>query len=386
MGTQNFSINKITRKVLCCFFVIHTIVLSTITYSFAAKSIKLVKDSVLVIAPKINNPRNSEGAFITLKSGRICFIYSHYTGASSSDHASAYLASRFSDDNGKTWSQTDKLEVAQEGKMNVMSVSLLRLTNGQIALFYLRKNSNDDCMPMLRFSNNEGANWTEPISCITDQQGYFVLNNDRVIQLKNGRLIFAVALHQQKGSSVWSNTGRLFSYYSDDNGKVWKQGLEIPNLTGVVTQEPGIIELKTGKLWMFIRTNTGVQYQSFSNDKGASWSAIEPTNIVSPLSPASIKRIPSTGDLLLVWNNNDGTDLLMKGKRTPLTIAISKDDGQHWDKLKVLENNPDGWFCYTAITFVEKHVLMAYCAGSQINKTHLSKTQISKIAISDIYQ
>ena len=29
------------------------------------------------LAPKKNNPRNSEGAFIELKSGRIMFAYTH---------------------------------------------------------------------------------------------------------------------------------------------------------------------------------------------------------------------------------------------------------------------------------------------------------------------
>jgi len=59
---------------------------------------------VLHLPPGDNNPRNSEGDFITLKNGRILFVYSHYTGKSSSDHAPAYLAGRFSNDGGKTWS------------------------------------------------------------------------------------------------------------------------------------------------------------------------------------------------------------------------------------------------------------------------------------------
>ena len=57
---------------------------------------------VLLLNTGGNNPRNSEGDFITLKNGRILFIYSHYTGGSSSDFAPAYLAGRFSDDGGKT--------------------------------------------------------------------------------------------------------------------------------------------------------------------------------------------------------------------------------------------------------------------------------------------
>ena len=42
--------------------------------------------------PKAGNPRNSEGAFITLKDGSILFIYSYYDGKSFEDDARASLA------------------------------------------------------------------------------------------------------------------------------------------------------------------------------------------------------------------------------------------------------------------------------------------------------
>jgi len=322
----------------------------------------------LSLSPGENNPRNSEGSFITLKHHRILFVYSHYTGVSTSDHAKAYLASRYSDDGGQTWSSQDKIEIAQEGKMNVMSVSLLRLQNGQIALFYLRKDAIDDCTPLVRFSKDEGQSWSAPISCINDQAGYFVLNNDRVIQLKSGRLLMAVALHQVKGSGLWSNTGKLFSYFSDDQGLSWHIGSEVPNPEKIVTQEPGLVELKNDSIFMFIRSGAGVQCRSFSKDQGLTWTPVERTQIASPLSPASIKRIPSTGDLFMVWNNNDGSNLALKGKRTPLTMAISKDEGKTWEYIKNIETDPDGWYCYMAIHFIRKNILLGYCAGSQSKK------------------
>ncbi|MDP4206447.1 MAG: sialidase family protein, partial [Bacteroidota bacterium] len=161
------------------------------------------KEITLRLEPGQNNPRNSEGDFITLKDGRILFVYSHYTGTSTHDDAPAYLAGRYSNDGGKSWAPDDVKIVEQEGRMNVMSVSLLRLQNGEIALFYLKKNSTTDCIPMVRFSKDEAQTWSDPLPCITDKSGYFVLNNNRVIQLKNGRLLMAVNLHiVPKGSSL----------------------------------------------------------------------------------------------------------------------------------------------------------------------------------------
>lgn len=345
-----------------------------------------LREVVLKLTPGPDNPRNSEGSFVTLKDGRILFVYSRYTGNNSGDHAPAYLAGRYSSDGGKTWSDKDEIIVTQEGNMNVMSVSLLRLQNGTIALFYLRKNSTVDCIPVVRFSDDEAKTWTAPVDCITDQKGYFVLNNDRVIQLKDGRLMMAVARHSRPSDAKWQEAGALFAYYSDDNGKTWVSGKQVKAPQGLITQEPGLVALKNGNVMMYIRASGGSQYVSYSDDRGATWSTAVPYNLKSPLSPATIERIPSTGDLLAVWNNNDGTDPVIKGKRTPLTVAISKDDGKSWQKITNIETDTDGWYCYIAIHFYKRSVLLSYCAGSQQAHTHLSVTDISRFDLKDLYK
>ncbi len=336
----------------------------------------------LELPPGENNPRNSEGDFITLKDGTIRFIYSHYTGKSSSDHAPAHLASRSSKDGGKTWTDSDVLVVEREGDMNVMSVSLLRLQNGNIALFYLKKNSETDCIPLMRISTDEAKTWSVAKPCITDRKGYFVLNNNRVIQLKNGRLLMAVAGHRSLDGK-WQAKATLYSYFSDDNGATWKSGQAVPNNSDIVTQEPGVVELKDGRIMMFIRTNSGFQYLSYSKDQAETWSHIEPSTIYSPVSPASIARVPSTGDLLLVWNNNKVKEEAWHGGvRTPLTIALSKDEGKTWQHIKNIESDPKGWYCYTAIHFTKKEVLLGYCAGTNqlamVNITRLNKKWLYK--------
>ena len=52
-------------------------------------------ESVLLLPPETDNPRNSEGDFVKLSDGQIFFVYTHFTGTSSSDHATANLAGRF---------------------------------------------------------------------------------------------------------------------------------------------------------------------------------------------------------------------------------------------------------------------------------------------------
>src|SRR5690606_29507733 len=102
---------------------------------------------------------------------------------------------------------------------------------------------------------------------------------------------------------------------------------------------------------------------------------------------ATIARVPETGDLLLVWNNNDGTREEIKDKRTPLTIAVSKDEGKTWTHVKDIETDQDGWYCYTAVHFTnDNHVLLSYCAGSVLQKTQLSVTDIRRMSLDWVYQ
>ena len=341
------------------------------------------KEVTLTLAPSKDNPRNSEGSFVSLKDGRILFVYTHFT-AGAGDHAKAHLAGRYSHDGGKTWTTEDEVILKNEGDMNVMSVSLLRLRNGDIALFYVRKNSLSDASARMRISKDEGKTWSEPIPCITDRVGYFVLNNDRVIQLDNGRLLMPVSLHQTP-ETEWSNMGRIWNYYSDDQGNTWTPSEEVANPDSVMLQEPGVVALQDGRVMMFLRNDSGVQYLSYSQDNGETWSPAEPSDIKSPVSPASIKRIPSTGDLLMAWNNNGGENEAIAGKRTPFNVAVSKDEGKTWEHMKTVQDDPDGWYCYTAITFASNHVLLGHCAGNRLENNGLAETHVTRLDLDWIY-
>jgi hypothetical protein len=89
---------------------------------------------------------------------------------------------------------------------------------------------------------------------------------------------------------------------------------------------------------------------------------------------------------MMVWNNNGVRDGLYSGKRTPLNIAISKNEGKTWVHEKVLEDDPDGWYCYTAIHHVnDEEVLLAYCAGNRPEGTGLSITKLTLLDLDWVY-
>ncbi|TVP98319.1 MAG: hypothetical protein EA381_12700 [Planctomycetaceae bacterium] len=343
----------------------------------------------LILAPGENNPRNSEGAFVTLADGRLMFVYTHFTDGAG-DHASASLKARFSDDGGQTWSDDDAEVIENTAGLNVMSVSLLRLRNGKIALFYLLKDSLTDCRPQLRLSSDEGKTWSPPINCITDEVGYYVLNNDRAIQLSSGRLVLPVCLHNGPEFAAPDWQGEVMTYLSDDDGQTWRRGktrLRAHAADGRrwTVQEPGVVELSGGRAMMFVRSDAGSQLLAFSEDGCDTWTDLRQSDIISPLSPASIKRIPSTGDLLLVWNNHANAPAEIRGKRTPLTAAISKDDGKSWENIQNIWDDPHRHYCYIAIHFIDDQVVLGHCAGDRRENNGLAESHITRFPITWLY-
>lgn len=361
-------------------------------------------DIVLSLFHGPDNPRNSEGAFITLHDSRVMFVYTHYYGGSWSDHATAYLAARYSSDGGRNWTAEDRTIIENEGTQNVMSVSLLRLQDGRIGLFYLRKNGDDSCILRMRASEDEGETWGEAVDCILSP-GYYVVNNDRVIQLQNGRLVVPATYHRlmsrpdkDTGQPVVCMDGRSIAlcFLSDDGGQTWREGkdwwaLPVRSTSGL--QEMGAIELKDGRLYGYCRTSVGCHYEMHSFDGGETWTAPEPSSFKAPCSPLCIKRIPSTGDLLAVWNDHSGelapvpwgTKGGMSWKRNPLVTAISGDEGQTWTHKRLIETAQDHGYCYTAIHFVEDAVLLAYCCGGGKTSGVLQDLCVRRVALEWLY-
>lgn len=334
--------------------------------------------TVLELRPTETIPRNSEGAFVTLRDGSIALYYSQFYGGSG-DHHSARIAEIHSTDGGRTWSPPREIVSGVDGRgLNVMSVSLLRLASGKLALFYLFTKSTEDCRPYLCLSEDEGATWSAP-RLLIDTPGYFILNNDRVIRTAGGRLIMPMNLHRMagtRGMAVW--------YYSDDEGGTW---LESRSRWGTAEgesglQESGVVELAGGGLLSWARTDLGAQYESRSEDGGLNWSAPRPSSLVSPLSPASIKRLPGSGSLLALYNDHSGEFPFVAGRRTPLVAAVSEDDGRTWPWRRLVEPDTGSWYHYVAIHFTPDAVLLAYNAGDDRMANLSSPLRIRRIAYS----
>ncbi len=352
---------------------------------------------VLDIKATAANLRNSEGAFLELGDGRLMFVYTRFY-AGSADNAGADIAAVYSSDEGASWTEEPEIIVKNDAAENVMSVSLLRLADGRIALFYLKKNGLHDCRPYMRISIDEGKTWSAPALAVR-APGYFVVNNDRIIQLRNGRLVIPASYHRMKGEDPkdfknFDYRAIAIFFLSDDGGQTWHESeswWSIPVASRSGLQEPGAIELKDGRLFAWCRTDQGCQYGMTSSDGGDTWSPPQPTPFKSPNSPLSMKRIPATGDLLAVWNDHSGRFPFPKdhpqfGGRTPLVGAISSDEGQTWEHQKEIENDQKAGYCYTAIYFVKKWVLLAYWIGKEEGGKTTTSLRLRRAALDWFYE
>ena len=67
----------------------------------------------------------------------------------------------------------------------------------------------------------------------------------------------------------------------------------------------------------------------------------------------------------------------MDGRRTPLSAAISHDDGATWHGVRNIEDDPKGWFCYIAMQpLADGTVLLGYCAYCGLGHTRLVKIPV----------
>lgn len=310
-----------------------------------------------VFAASAEHPRYSEGSILPLADDSLLFANTEFD-ESTSDFAPARIVARRSTDDGNTWSEPEILQ-NNVGRMNVMSATLRRFRTQQgaaIGMFYLVKDSRDDLKVYLRISENDGRSFGEP-RLITDAPGYHVMNNDRVTELADGRLLCPVAWTRdvKKDDHFVS-----FCYWSDDEGKTWSTGASRVDASKRGAMEPEVLELTDGRVLMIVRTQLGEIYASYSNDRGESWSPAESWGIRSPESPATLRRFPATGDLLLVWNPVYEAGTGHGGKRTPLVAAISTDEGKTWGTPRTLEDRVDQEYAYTSITFSDRRVLLSY--------------------------
>jgi len=348
------------------------------------------------LPPSANNPRNSEGAFIRAKNGEILFAYSRYTGDSNHDHAACDIAMIRSSDEGESWSEPEIIATSEFfGTKNIMSVSALEQNNGDIGFYFLIK-ENDFTTTIGRAISADGRVFRTERCKADFAPNYYVINNDRFVRLKTGRIIAPAAYVTSKENRISTESRERFPYrttllYSDDDGESfkavgWNYTIRNTNSNDRGLQEPGIIEKSDGSFYLWMRTGVGCQYESESSGDINCFSVPVGGRFTSPASPMQMKSLG--GATYAVYNpvpNYDGrTNCKGTWGRTPFVIRKSI-DGESFGALNIIENDESRGFCYPALFETnDGYILIGYCRGGAEDGNTLCRLGISKIEISSI--
>jgi len=357
-------------------------------------------ECVTVAQATAEHPRHGGADMIELRDGSIFMakmIINRAEGLrhAADDEAPSDVETLRSTDGGRTWG--DRRTLVRPGPQDHAAYcpGLVRLRNGTILfryeIYHRFTYRQAPCISAFAcFSRDDCASFSEPVAIWTRSSEKAGSQGD-LRQLSTGRIILPMMRlvgyeHQDEGGD------HLFAgcYYSDDDGQTWKECESYVDLPMRGAMEPKIEELKDGRLLMVMRTQLGAIFRSYSEDGGLNWSKPQTTGLRAPESCPGLRRIPQTGDLLIVWNHSAYDPKFDHfGVRSPLTVAISRDEGETWEKMKDVETDPVWEFTNPAILVTTSgNVLIAYEASKYESMTgpgHGNVGQIGRVGRSRMH-
>lgn len=200
-------------------------------------------------------------------------------------------------------------------------------------------------------TNDAGLTWSQPRELVPFDQGGRGPVKNKPIKLSDG-VWLAGASTEYKG---W----KPFMDRSEDGGLTWTRSADIAidkeKIPGEGAIQPTLWESAPGHVHALMRTAAGRVARTDSTDSGRTWS------------PAYLTDLP---------NNNSGVDLLALdegrlalvynpvgknwGPRSPLSLALSSDNGTTWEDAAAFEDEPAGEFSYPAIVKTSAGVAVSY--------------------------
>jgi len=312
------------------------------------------KTVITVAASTSALPRKSEGDVIELTDGRLLLVYMEF-GGDGSDFARTRLVAQESADGGLTWGRHRVITTTAPGDVNVYSPNLIRAADGGILLLFMRQHSVKPwSLTNYAWKSSDEGETFAPYAEFAAKQDCS-LCNAVVKRLASGRLLLPVSPAVPGDQGPWGKYA-VTVLCSDDDGRTWREAgnrLTLP-LRGAM--EPHVEETRDGRVLMVMRNQLGALFLSESSDGGLTWSLPQPTGLRTPESCPELTRLPATGDLLMIWNNApyDPGFRSHYGKRSPLTAAVSRDEGRTWEHVRDIEDDPARAFSNPGCRFTSR--------------------------------
>ncbi len=291
--------------------------------------------------------RTKKGTLIAVAEGR----------EKNSDQAGNDLVVSTSKDDGASWSAP---RVAYEqGKDSCNNPTLVEdELVGRVYLFFQTfpagshefgglpaGNAPDGTRIRIIASDDEGATWSKPSDVTADLKPADAVTTASGpgigIKLKHplhaGRLVIPFNSQDKKKSFV------NWVAYSDDGGRSWHRGANVPQEDGRQLNEVQVAEARDGTLYLNSRRWKGSAFRkvSWSKDGGQTWTAAEDDiTLPDPTCQGSLLRIDQGAESCLYFLNPAG-----KGRANG-TIRLSRDGGRTWIAQKTAFPGP---FAYSSM-------------------------------------
>ncbi|MDO5317689.1 MAG: sialidase family protein [bacterium] len=237
---------------------------------------------------------------------------------------------------------------------------LRRADDGRLELFFKVGRNCSDWRTYVQESRDEGSTWSTPRELVFGEvRGGRGPVKNKCLRLKGGRWLAPAS----REIGVW----RAFADISDDDGRTWRAGAEMPvpecrgnPKFGVI--QPALWEDAAGGVHAFLRSNEGHVWRADSTDAGETWCEVYSTGLENLNSGLDCLKA-SDGKLYLALNGyTNGKNGW--GHRNHLELRVSEDEGKTWALVRVLADDgvrqPDGRgteFSYPAVIEVRPRVL-----------------------------
>ena len=273
-------------------------------------------------------------------------LFCVWTAGRKGDQESYRIVGAFSKDQGKSWT-SPVLLIQNE---NALDADPNILIDGQRILIFSTTiplpSKIERSQIWMRSSEDMGQSWSQPVQ-VTMPHRYVAGKIHIGHKLADGTLIMGYAY------DTWAEQGMVPAtegemdiksgvLRSKDGGKTWTAGgdlyASIPKtsphaVSGV--DEPATVVLKDGRIFVLLRTAGTQFYQSFSSDGGLTWRKPSQSPLVAHNAPAALCRLKEPDqEVVVVWDNSPQA-------RTPLCVALSKDNCRSWSAPKILAS-PQG--------------------------------------------
>lgn len=288
-----------------------------------------------IAASNSENPRNDTANVVELTNGDLMVLWHKYEGSSGADLALCRIYSKTSSDQGVTWKNERLVIDVAPGDMNVHAPAINRLADGELLLVCLRVHAENSTTMSVYRSADEGSSFTPTGTVWERSHGQWLQGGaSSIVVLSTGRVV--LPCHGGDGGQFKQHNSAL-CWLSDDGGQTWRKSKGVVDLPMRGAMEASVAELES-KLFMSLRTQLGSIFFCHSEDGGESWTLPQTTGLGAPESGSCLRRIPGTETLMLIWNDSSYEPLHHHyGRRRPLAVALSDDQGRSWNRWGDIE-------------------------------------------------